>query len=816
MVNDELINKSIPLRYGAILNKLIELTKLLRQTLKECGVDTQGKEDYSFYKLLKCVCDIDSVESQVRFNNFKERRQHKIFTDQEEITEFLTTNKKLYYRDYVLLDKIIYYMTFLRWYLIQMKVPQYQINEATTLKSLILLLKEVKIYEPTSIIINGMYEENGVNKIDVRVNKDNAIDFLVVSDITGYDVPLYYYEEVNDTIRQNSLYTIRAVSNQGAQYLNNNIITPTNITTLPTEESYIIEYNGYGQYKASQIEFNAVIIENPYEIKELTVQNINTLSHYYQSNDEGYISDAWQINFRLENDRNIGISGKEVFFAIEEEEPFGSAISDKGDVSFIGQIPYVNNQYVNYEEYDTPDFIQLYITNSAPDYNKSKKMYISDEEYITEPLDANSIVVHAEEGFLYYCYQPSSKVPEFRINFDKDSDFENGAIGEVIYDAVVKENLILHIYTDFDPKYDTEEFYAINLYYEPVEMNPSELIKYKGFLNDMNVTLTFRDPLSGHVLSEDHIYDNEKIIINSEEYTIQNSQTHFVIPSNINDETNYNITLHPNTSEETTLIKTLQIKSNFILPDKNNFAAKPTIYYKPLGEVSQNNIVIDDNGTEHTISTNNVGKLLLTEAFSTIGTHNLILYTNTNDNVNEVVGYKYKISARFDIEEEYHTNYIKYIVTIFDNTSYNMGDYINYIQIKNENNENISLGSTNIIIQETQADTTEVTVTINYDNNIQGESKFIVNIDGNQEKRTFTLYPELVEDLNIQSDGNLIVSSIFANAVDNTELTTDLDFTEGSIYVLQTIITDPDRIDEVITEISLDNNGLTYKKIKDL
>ena len=312
------------------------------------------------------------------------------------------------------------------------------------------------------------------------------------------------------------------------------------------------------------------------------------------------------------------------------------------------------------------------------------------------------------------------------------------------------------------------------------------------------------------------MYYTMEIIINSEEYTIQNSQTHFVIPSNINDETNYNITLHPNTSEETTLIKTLQIKSNFILPDKNNFAAKPTIYYKPLGEVSQNNIVIDDNGTEHTISTNNVGKLLLTEAFSTIGTHNLILYTNTNDNVNEVVGYKYKISARFDIEEEYHTNYIKYIVTIFDNTSYNMGDYINYIQIKNENNENISLGSTNIIIQETQADTTEVTVTINYDNNIQGESKFIVNIDGNQEKRTFTLYPELVEDLNIQSDGNLIVSSIFANAVDNTELTTDLDFTEGSIYVLQTIITDPDRIDEVITEISLDNNGLTYKKIKDL
>ena len=126
------------------------------------------------------------------------------------------------------------------------------------------------------------------------------------------------------------------------------------------------------------------------------------------------------------------------------------------------------------------------------------------------------------------------------------------------------------------------------------------------------------------------------------------------------------------------------------------------------------------------------------------------------------------------------------------------------------------MGSTNIIIKETQADTKEVTVTIKYDNNIQGESKFIVNIDGNQEERTFTLYPELVEDLNIQSDGNLIVSSIFANAVDNTELTTDLDFTEGSIYVLQTIITDPDRIDEVITEISLDNNGLTYKKIKDL
>ena len=109
MVNNKLINKSIPLRYGAIFNKLIELTKLLRQTLEECGVDTQGKEDYSFYELLECVCDIDSVEPRVKFNHFTERIQHKFFTDQEEITEFLTNNKKLYYRDYVLLDKIIYY-----------------------------------------------------------------------------------------------------------------------------------------------------------------------------------------------------------------------------------------------------------------------------------------------------------------------------------------------------------------------------------------------------------------------------------------------------------------------------------------------------------------------------------------------------------------------------------------------------------------------------------------------------------------------------------------------------------------------------------
>lgn len=820
-----MINDNILFKYKNIFNKLINLTQLLRTTLEECGVNLEGKENASFYDLLKCVVKIDSVAPKVNFNNFKDRREHKHFfiinenNHKEDITNFLLENKKIYYLDYVLLDKILFYMSFLRWYLTQMNVPQVYINEATTLKSLILLLKKIKIYQPTSIVINELNENN---QLYVRVNKENIINFSVISDIDDSQVPLY---TITDSDQQ-ALYNIKCISSpnynlylpEGENTIQKNIITPKNImSSLPHTETYVIEFNGYSLYKPSTITFDAIIIENPYEITELTVQNVNELSNYYQSENEGYISDTWQIDVELKNDQGIGITGKQIYLAIEDDEPFASILTNQGNATYIGTIPYVNNDFIDYNEYDKPNAIRLYTdTQHSIDYTKSKKIYITDEQYEEKPLNNGSIIIEADKGLKYY-YAPitGNNEVKFRIDIDADDNLQSGVTCNIIYDIIEKTDLNLHIYTDFDPKYDTEEFYAINLYYEPVVLIP-ELIKYKGYLNDIDVTLTFRD-IETSLLLQDHIYDNETIIVNNKECNIQNSQAHFIIPSNINEEMSFYITLHKDTDQEMTLIKDLKIKSNFILPTRNTFSSNPSIYYKPQGQITQSSIIINDNDNDYTIMTDENGKLLLTEDFSSIGTHNLILYSNTNDNVNEVIGYKYRILAYFEVEEEYNTNSITYNITFFDNTTYSTGDYVDYIQIINANNETVPLSNPNIIINETEDEYAHVSITIKYDTIFQGTNKFITQLGDYTEERTFILHPTLVEDLDIQEDGNLIISAIFANDVDNTELGTDLEFSDGSIYLLQTIIEDPDHIDEVITEINIDeNNNLIYKKIKDL
>ena len=186
-------SNNIESKYQIIYNKLITLKSLLKQKIEECDVDWEAciEDEYnnvtqedlnnnqiSFDDLIRCLIHI----------NYKGTK--KSFTDYNGHIPTYDTTGTIHEKDYYLIERINFYMDFLRWFLIEMGVSNVFINRAKTLKELILLLDYVPIYTDTEISIINLDEEG---KFEAFLNQRNVLEYELISLKTqeSVNVPRY-------------------------------------------------------------------------------------------------------------------------------------------------------------------------------------------------------------------------------------------------------------------------------------------------------------------------------------------------------------------------------------------------------------------------------------------------------------------------------------------------------------------------------------------------------------------------------------------------------------------------------------------------
>ena len=199
------LSTNIKQKYNLIYFKLIELKGLLKEKLEECHVDWEAcindpnnditaellaENKASFTQLIKCLVHIDSYAPHKEITDYNGYQIHNnSVTYLDETNSDYYQNKTIHTKDYILIDKIYYYMSFLRWFLREMNVSQYDINEARTLKALILLLDKVTIYENIEFIAPTNENDEIVMYTDIQ----NSLNYYFISSKTQEEVniPLY-------------------------------------------------------------------------------------------------------------------------------------------------------------------------------------------------------------------------------------------------------------------------------------------------------------------------------------------------------------------------------------------------------------------------------------------------------------------------------------------------------------------------------------------------------------------------------------------------------------------------------------------------
>ena len=761
--------------YIAIINKLEELRLLLKKKLIQLkAIDSSGLidgENVTFPKLLTKVnpTDINSVTN-------KQLPNQPVDLTDDFVTDFKINgsfNSQYSIEDFnsLLIDKFNFYREYLMYQLENMGVSKNEINQAITIKNLILLLDKV---DKIKTIDNITCDDT-----TIYINQNNILN-------------VYIYDETGIEVKKG---TLEIYENGTCIYSKNIgeevIITPTTIG----EHTYNFKYVNKDKNTNTTInkyitsELFSITIDVIYPPLEgfFTLQNITTTSKYYTGNEDdfiGYENDKWDIDVNIFDINQNSINQTIPFdiYMYDDQHLVTSGVTDAtGHVKLTNvTIPYANSDLIDFRE----SAVTFYIideqqNNIVTTDNIDELSFIKNPTFVDGQLtykraiftknnyldDLNGCVIDVQQNgtsIQYTTFSTSEHIKLSEINnlsetighlvteiFYKTKTINDVVtITELDYETLVNKKyqydknspdysvpLILKTILD-DPTHPNVELYHdITIYHMPFRID-TELTWYKTDPNiPSGIAFVLYDEETNQPL--DHLEQTYKLNINGIEYGMDSSTYIYEIDMDAlpYGETNLNVTLYENDIEFITLNKKITLLSNFELPSQTTYYANdtPDIYYKPKGIVTQNKQVKVNNVTKYT---NSKGLIHDIKSDNTIGTHNLTLVASSDD-LTEQKTFSYEIKKPFTITRLSYNQYssVVYQIVFYYPHVVNVHDYVT---ITDENNNTINYTYEESV--DVQNNIEIFNITINKTNNNVGTNTITVTANNYTESQTFEFF----------------------------------------------------------------------------
>ena len=362
--------------YVAIINKLEELRLLLKKKLIQLkAIDSSGLidgENVTFPKLLTKVnpTDIGSITN-------KQLPNQPVDLTDDFVTDFKingSLNSQYSIEDFnsLLIDKFNFYREYLMYQLENMGVSKNEINQAITIKNLILLLDKV---DKIKTINNITCDDT-----TIYINQNNILD-VYIYDETGIEV-----EEGTLEIYENG--TCIYSENIGEEV----IITPTTIGEHIYNFKYVNKDKNtnatINKYITSELFPITIDVVYPPLEGSFTLQNVTTTSKYYTGNEDdfiGYENDKWDIDVNIFDINQNSINQTIPFniYMYDDQHLVTSGVTDAtGHVRLTNvTIPYANSDFIDFRESAVTNF---YITDE-PSNNVVTTNDIDELSFIKNP-----------------------------------------------------------------------------------------------------------------------------------------------------------------------------------------------------------------------------------------------------------------------------------------------------------------------------------------------------------------------------------------------------------------------------------------------
>jgi len=772
-INDKTIQQ-----YRNIVTKINELRELLSEKLIKLGaINTDGSITTnngliitpSFSTLLTKATpeDIRSIinlnlpnkpiDTTLQFDTTNDIVNYLYTDNTKETTKIKDNTLTLSEINLLLINKFLFYHKYLSYELENMGIPKYDINQAKTIKKLILLLDRIERTKETKIIYNDTDNT-------IYINQDNILPIKVVD----------FYDEIPVTNGTINIYENNIKINTEPISIDDDIIVYP--TTLGTH-TYTIEYVPTTNHYLPSMETFILEALNPPLDGEISLHNITTTSRFYDANSvddiNGYKEDNWDINIKIYDNLKHSIN-KPIPFDIYLEDIylFSGETDSLGNATLHNiNIPYYNSDLIDlyYREVEQLEETIIYTDEELKRHlifikditidNDKRMTYtiieLNEEDYLDEINDCIKHLVIDNNCNLHYNkfytdqHIKIKDVPDLReilndmiteIYFDGEH-LAYEVFGTKFYEVVndhTSQSLTLILKTTLnDNNYpDTDILHAINLYHNPLYIDLPSLTWYKTDPNAPNeIIIRFCDENTGgflrHLISAYELEINNNIInfnIGDEARYIYN-----IDHSSLNYGNNpFNLYLRDeNNIPIASLNEKIIVLSNFEIPNENQFFLNdtPQIYYKPFGEPTLNKKVKINNTT---YKTNENGLIKIIETWKNPTTYNLTLKA-ASDNLTEEKIYSYTLNKPFNISLLSQNNVqVKYKITIYDT------EHITNVICNNESTQNI-------IYNNGLQHVNEHIVTINRNNTNIGNNILTVNTNDYEEKITFTFVEQLFQ-----------------------------------------------------------------------
>jgi len=468
-------------RYAYIKESIEELTSLLQYQLEKANVDFD--DDAIFSDLIKEIKNINAIYKKEETPIEPIYNEYELYSKYDSITKF----------NIILLKRIKYLQEYLKFYLDNMGVDENYIQEATTLKDLILLIDKIEKVENTHIIYNVNTDSGPVesNVINLTVDINNTLDIKVITDelseVSTGNIDVYY-----ENILINSF-------NIGDEIIIKPLEVQDNI-------EYTFKFNdSTGRYNPSEKTFTVNILP-PHLEGQIELTNTTNYSQYYESHYEGYTTDLWDIRVNIKNtsgqsanieipfkiclhdeshtiiEGNTNVAGEAIFHNVSIPNPSSDFISNE-DTNEEGNINYNISIFLETTLLDTSQYINIKEYSTVKIYNSPVQIPNDYEYYATDPNMPTFIVLELHDEYTneliddssYYVMLGDRKITN--INDPVEYNFNNLHVGEetIIFDVYYNEQKITEarkniiIKSNFD--IPVQQRYYLpntpNIYYKP-------------------------------------------------------------------------------------------------------------------------------------------------------------------------------------------------------------------------------------------------------------------------------------------------------------------------------------------------------------
>lgn len=560
------------IEYKRIVRSLNEIRELLRTKLIQIGVPINGYPSLNTLMLKVNPTDINSVVNKNLPNIPIDTTQH--FGSQQDIHNYLHNNFILSRANLLLIRKFLFYNEYLKHQLSNMGVSETEIKNATTLKSLILLLDRVerkrKVYVTSGSEIVYINKDTEI-EITIRDDtdefvQDGIIKIYLGSQTTGTPYKIYQLKDpflINVSEPGQYTFTI--------EYVNTNL-------------DGSINYNLYQPTEPITITLKAV-----YELLDGTIsaKNMNNKSKYFWMNKgevAGYENDFWDLDIQITNIEGENINRAIPFdiYAGDTNHKVTSGVTDTLGYSHMSnvQIPYCSSEFIDFREEAISKFAAIDI-----DFYVNDDDVLDSLSFIKNPKIVDNVITYQRINFTgeNTLNELNGCITEIRLvdgklryttfyttqnikikNVDNLVDKIGSFVTEIFYNKtvfdyetvsnkkyeytkdIVVKNIDLILQTKINiPEYpDIKIDTPINIYHMPISIDDSYLTWYKTDPEiPSTIPIVFHDEYTGETV--DHI-DNIFYIGVNDRYNLVNTPIYHC-PIDINNlpygENNFNITL---------------------------------------------------------------------------------------------------------------------------------------------------------------------------------------------------------------------------------------------------------------------------------